>query len=404
MRSSRPSAKLGTQREPLPYFAGRGGELAALGERLDRLCETGDPSGGMSLIVGVPGVGKTHLGMKFAEEATQRSDVCRVSRTKLNTQTLKAQDVVVFMSLMTALDSEKIGRQVADIDDKTTAFGAGIAGVNAKVIRDRVRDSNDLTTLLQRSHQAGAWNGKALLVTIDELQRVSHEGIETLCALHEGDHGCPILIVGIGLQHTPQVLGNPGKTVGISRLAQTIKLAPLPPSEALLAIEQNLLALVGHKVPKPCAEALATASHGFPQHIHGYLAGAVDAIAKHGHLDEGSSSLADAIAAGDRARVDYYNARLNMLSDQDAMLAVVNAMRERHRDSLRMREAVEALDDESYDGAATVREAVAHGVLTTDDEGALSFGIPSFHNHMLQRLDADRQRRQRGEEVNVPVR
>ena len=396
MSSRRPHAILGTQRDPLPFFAGRCGELTALHERLDRLCETGDPSAGMSLIVGVPGVGKTHLGMQFAEQATQRSKPRRVSRIKLNTQTLKAQDIVVFMNLMAALDSEKIGREVADIQDKTTAFGGSIVGVNAKVTRDHVRDSNDLTTLLQKSLKAGAWDGKALIVTIDELQKVSHEGIETLCALHEGDHGCPMLVVGIGLQHTPQVLGNPGKTVGISRLAQIIKLGPLPFSEALLAIERNLLALTEHAVPDPCVEALATASHGFPQHIHGYLAGAVDVIAKHGYLDEGAS-LADAIAAGDQARIDYYNTRLNMLPNQDAMLAVVDAMLKLNRDSLRMREAVKALDDASYDGAdgaATVREAVAHGVLTINDEGALSFGIPSFHNHMAQRLDADRQRRQ----------
>ena len=380
-----PPATLGTQRDPLPFFAGRRSELAALNARLDRLCETGDPSGGISLVVGVPGVGKTHLARKFAEDATRRTETSRIRSTRLNTQTLRTQDVAVFMNLMAAMDRENIGRKVADIESETTAFGASVVGVGVRGTRERPRDSNDLTTLLQKSLQAGAWDGQALVVTIDELQKVSQEGIETLCVLHEGDHGCPILVVGVGLQHTPRVLGNPGNAIGISRVAQTIKLGPLPPSEALLAVERNLLALVAHDVPKPSREALAAASRGFPQHIHGYLATAVAAIAKHGHLDEGPS-LAEALAAGDQARADYYNDRLAMLPDQDAMLAVVGAMRALGRDSLRMKEAVDALNDASYDGPATVREAIAHGILTADDEGALSFGIPSFHSHVMQRF------------------
>ena len=36
--------------------------MSALKKRLARLCETGDPRGGMSLVMGVPGVGKTQLG------------------------------------------------------------------------------------------------------------------------------------------------------------------------------------------------------------------------------------------------------------------------------------------------------------------------------------------------------
>ena len=346
----------------------------------------------MSLIAGVPGIGKTHLGMQFAEQATRHPRPRQISRVKLNTQTLKAQDVVVFMNLMAALGSEKIGRKAADLGDKTTSLGASVVGIGARATRDSVRDSNDLTTLLQKSLKAGAWDGKALVVTIDELQKVSQEGIETLCVLHEGDHGCPMLVVGIGLQYTPQVLGNPGKTVGIPRLAQLIKLGPLSSSEAQLAIERNLLALAGCEAPKPCVESLAAASYGFPQHLHGYLAGTVAAIAKHGCLEEGEP-LTDALAAGDRARIDYYNTRLGMLPDQDAMLAVVDAMLTLNRNSLRMREAIQALDDASHDGAATVREAVAHGVLAVDDEGALSFGIPSFRSHMMQRHDAARKLR-----------
>lgn len=60
MTARPPLAMLGTQRDPLPLFAGRCGELAALNARLARLCETGDLSSGVSLVAGVAGVGETH--------------------------------------------------------------------------------------------------------------------------------------------------------------------------------------------------------------------------------------------------------------------------------------------------------------------------------------------------------
>ena len=53
MPDNPPPAELGTHRDELPYFAGRKTELTALRKLLSRLCSTGDPCGGMSLIMGV---------------------------------------------------------------------------------------------------------------------------------------------------------------------------------------------------------------------------------------------------------------------------------------------------------------------------------------------------------------
>lgn len=132
-------------------------------------------------------------------------------------------------------------------------------------------------------------------------------------------------------------------------------------------------------------QALAKASQGFPQHIHGYLAGALAAIAQHGRLAEGAA-LKTALAAGHGARTDYYNDRLSALPDQDAVLPVVEFMARHSRQSLRRAEAVEALDNAGLDGDDVVEQAIAHGVLTVDVEGDVSFGIPSFHSHMAERL------------------
>ena len=76
-----------------------------------------------------------------------------------------------------------------------------------------------------------------------------------------------------------------------------------------------------------------------------------------------------------------------MLPNQNAMLPVVAAMRQKNRDVLWQEEAVAAIDAASFDGEQTVREAIKHGVLTLAG-GGVSFGIPSFRNHMENLLDA----------------
>ena len=239
-----------------------------------------------------------------------------------------------------------------------------------------------------------------LVLVVDELQTIQPQGMRALRVLHQGDHRCPILLVGIGLQHTQHVLGNPTDgAAGISRVAGPITLQALSEGEALEAIERNMLAM-GHEIPKACVVALANASQGFPQHIHGYLNGAIEAIEKYGNLAVGRS-LDHALKAGDAARNDYYDARLSMLPDQDAMLPVIETMVGSGRPWLRRSEAVRAVNEgssaaagASLDGENTVRQAIAHGVLTLE-KGGVSFGIPSFHSHMEQLLEEHRRRQTR---------
>ena len=70
-----------------------------------------------------------------------------------------------------------------------------------------------------------------------------------------------------------------------------------------------------------------------------------------------------------------------MLPNQNAVLPVARAMREQNRNVLWQEEAVQAINDASFDGEETVRQAIAHGVLTLEG-GGLSFGIPSFRGYM----------------------
>ena len=389
--------ELGTQRDAPPHFAGRSVELTALNRRLDALCASASAEAGISLVTGVQGVGKTHLGLKFARDATKREGARRVFWKSLLPDTLAADDAVVFMAIMRALGSESIGRKVADLDAKATAVGGGLGIAKANVSLEHVRKTHDLAELLSDSVAAGAWDGKALVVTIDELQTVSSAGMGALRVLHQGVPDCPLMVLGIGLQHTPEVLSNPQGTAGISRVAEEFNLGPLSAADTFEAIYDGLLAL-GHDVPEPCAKKLAEASMGFPQHVHGYLAGACEAISRHGRLTKGAP-LTEAIAVGDKARVAYYEGRLRLMSNSRAMLAVIAAMAQRGNDGLDIDSATKALDDASFDGASVVREAIEHGVLTRNARSELSFGIPSFHAYMEDWL-----REEQGEGTAEPTR
>lgn len=373
--------KLRSQRGAPPYFAGRTKELALLNERLGDLLETGDATEGMALIVGVPGVGKTQLAREFAKRATQRDGKPAVRQLLIDTNELKS-DVDLFLAIGHALDEEGTFRAAAELDAKTTGGGGSLGPLRGNVTRDVVRHTAGLTALLRKTKNADAWAGKSLVVVVDELQTVDAAGMVNLRVLHEGAHGCPLLLLGVGLQHTSAVLANAGGAPGISRLALTIQLRPLSEADTFDAIRGGMQAL-GHEIPAPCARALAKASQGFPQHIHGYLAAALEAIRQHGCFDEGES-LTSALAAGRKAAVDYYDDRLRLLRGIEPMKALVRIMARRRTRSLPIEGAVRALEEAGFDGQGAIDKAVAHGVLAESSVGAVSFGIPSFHGHMSE--------------------
>ena len=384
-----PATELGTHRDQLPYFAGRKAELYALGKRLGRLRSTGDPRGGMSLVMGVPGVGKTQLALAFAKAATTERNVPAVRHLALNTSMLES-DTDLFMAIARTLSAEKIGREVADLDTRSTRRDFGVGWLKAGRTREHARHTGRLFALLLASRRTRMWKDVALLLTIDELQTVRPNGLGALRVLHEGDHDCPLLVLGVGLQHTPAVLAGSADAPGISRLGQLIRLRSLPRDDAVDAIDGNMRAL-GHAIPQPCAAALATASQGFPQHIHGYLAAALDAIAEHGALDEGPS-LQSALQAGHRARTEYYDSRLRLLRGIKPMQALARLLSQRGTSALPIEDAALELAAAGFEGKEALDKAIAHGVLAEDPPGAVSFGIPSFHGYMVG-LGAERRDR-----------
>lgn len=367
------------EREPPLHFAGRFDELAALESKLTRLCDTGDPSGGLQLTVGVPGVGKTQLAVEFGK---------RVAGMRLRGREVAAADVSadeldspvdLFKTMGCALDEDARSSQVAQHEDRLSGATLGALGVRGAVAMDIARHTPDFPGLLRESMRAGMWNNKALVLMVDEVQGTGQAGMHALRVLHAGKHGCPILLLGFGLQHTERRLANPPGGRGISRIATPSRLTALDADATLDAFDGNLRALGHHDVPAESLHALAEASLGFPQHVNGYLEGAHEALLRHGNLT--GDALTQALRHGHGRRAAYYNARLTKAGGRKPMVALSAMLESAGVADLDYDDALVALEAAGFD-AEQLEAAIEHGALVHDDDDKVSFGIPSFHQHM----------------------
>ena len=367
-------------RDPLPHFAGRIGELSELGERLDNVL-AGNTTGGIQLITGVPGAGKSQLGRTFAADAAGARERGNVRCEWLDVATV-GRDVDLFLTIAEALDQDDVGREMADLDAKLAGGGFGAFGVRGQTTLDHARHTSAFPRLLTALRRKGTWgDGEALVLLIDELQTIRPQAMENLHTLHRGDHGCPIMVVGMGLQHTQAVLAHPADgSAGISRTSPPIVLGSLSPAEAREAIRENVAAIAGEVLSDECVAKLAAASHGFPQHIHAYVAGAVEAIRKLGHCDEGPL-LDEALRRGDARRSNYYLDGIASMDVSDpigAMAQVLAVLCKRGADAVLIDDAIAAFSGTKHDGRTVVEAAVARGALAQRRDGTVGFGIPSF--------------------------
>lgn len=377
----------GERQAPL-YFAGRRDELAELDEKLRDLCATGDPTNGLQLTVGVPGAGKTQLAGEFASRIGGETVRGRtVAVLNLPPEDLNSP-ADLFVEMSSALNEVHRGKRIAGHDDRVSGVTIGAMGLRTAWATDVARHTPSLNQMLRRSEVAGMWDGKALVLMVDELQGVDDRGMESLRVLHQGLHQCPILLLGFGLRHTATRLADRRSEKSISRTAPPTILGPLNDDDTRDAFATTLSMLEHNEVPNESIEALAQASFGFPQHVNGYLAGAHEALLRHGHLT--GSALDEALSDGCKRRQDYYEDRLENITDRRAVLAVAAAMETAGSAAIPVHEAADAVIAAGF-SAEDMDSAVAHGALTLY-RGEVSFGIPSFHDYMRNLLAAERQR------------
>ena len=250
-----------------------------------------DSEDGILLIDGIQGIGKTGLLREFARQAVadERHRPAAIVHLPLVADELSARPADLAAALLGGIPSampaltgarREVGRAFAWIR-RTVKRGPGF--------ELRVQEDLPLNQLLRESLAMGWWDGHALLLTIDEIQNIDGDGRRNLATLHEGKHGCPILAVCAGLQHSRQVLQEPMTTSAgmpsptISRCSR-LNLSMLSRQEAIEAARMSVRKARNQPMPEELARRIAEASLGFPQHVHGYVQACVDACDRFGAL------------------------------------------------------------------------------------------------------------------------
>lgn len=392
---------LPTARQPPLHFAGRQRELADFAAIFADVRRLGRPPGGLVLVDGVQGVGKTQLVKHFASTVGDAG----ASVLAMTTNDLDAAPEQLLARILEAAGATSSeARGSADLLAQITDAKAGGFGVKF----DRPRLRQPLNAMLDRSKRLGAWRGRGLLITIDEIQDLTASQRSALRDLHEGSHECPIMVLCAGLQHAVEVLGGTltdqsgrGDERGISRFAGHYTLGPLARGETKEAIALGA-ARFGIEVGDEQAEALAECAMDFPQHIHGYLEGVIKAMA--GRQGEPSAEdVAAAMSHGHRARETYYEERFRSMSHPNLMPALASAMQAADVKKLSWHFAAQVLrTGGAQEPEAVMASAMKHGVLTRSAEHEVSFGIPSFHDLMCARAKAIDE--QRAKEAGIATR
>lgn len=386
---------LGSERNEPLYFAGRHEELGALRKRVEYLLNRPDDTGGgMVLIDGTQGIGKTQLALEFARRTcADNPHVLHVAKT---TQWLATDPDRLVEELTKQLPAR--AHSTAHLFDQAKRHFRQL------LFRIQLQKrEGTVESLLAETKERGWWHGHALILTIDEVQSVTAEARSTLKVLHEGSHGCPILLVGMGLQHAAQVLASDmtnrdgtSNRDAISRFGNRLTLSTLSVEESIEAVQRGVEAAGAGKVPRSLAEAIADESKGFPQHIHGYLGGCLDALEKHDSLDSEPAQRV-ALEAGREARRQYYESRLRSMRDecQAGILALALALPP-EASPLADIEAERILDEagakRGVTGRETMQEAIEKGVLTRLLGGTVAFPIPSFHDYAAALAQTSAQR------------
>ena len=394
-------ALLGGDRSRSLHFAGRRTELAALHARLEYVVNEQDPEDGLVLIDGIQGIGKTGLLREFARQAVFAGGGCDTEVVHLP---LVAEELGERPGDLAATMLNSIPSAVPkDIQGAKREVSRAFAWIERTVKRGpgfelRVQADLPLNQLLRESKALGWWDGRALVLTIDEVQNIDGNGRRNLATLHEGKHGCPILVVCAGLQHSRQILQDPLQTTdkrpspAISRFS-TLTLDMLSRDESIEAVRQSVLKGGNHSMPADLAQRVAEVSMGFPQHLHGYVQASVSALRSWGTL-ETNDAQQWVMARGDEARRRYYEGRLTSFSPDEGMaLSQIAAIACRRDGRIPWRVAADATDaaDTDATGRELLTAAIQKGVVSlVEGSTDLVFPIPSLMNHLASRISQPR--------------
>ena len=407
-----------------PFFSGRKEELARFADALDFVAE--EQVGGQTyLCQGAPGAGKSALAEECAALVVERVSGSPprsppspgAARTGERERKPTVRGVVVRAS-PDRLDS--MDGLIGAIDAALRAGGRGGVGTAfgdaARELSERggsaggigigPRPPRDLDVQSRFEARREAWRGSVVVVLVDEAQNtpVSPRARAIVQCLHAGAHGSRILLACFGLGDTVQTL----RRLGISRLGTGRRhdLACLSVEEAGASINAAFEAFGVRGSSEESArwvDALARTSQGWPQHLRNVTRAAL--LELHAHsMALSSSSLERAVAAGEDAKREYYEDRLEGVSRWLPAYRRIAVQLENAGGPHLSDEEIEAaigaeLQRRNTSYEAFLEEAIHAGILSWS-KGGYIIPIPSFVSHIRQRATRNRT----GADISSPSR
>ena len=358
------------------------------------------------LVQGAPGSGKTSLITHVAALLEGAGDATNNGVCMLATPPRQWPDINDIYGNVATMLAAVPHAATAPTTQDVYKIGGNILGLGGERSRAETMSPVTFTRASKiadwhRANGVRGWGPKQrVVVFVDEVQGVTPDSPAS--ALLEDLHGqnsIPVLLVCAGLGNSEQQLAR----ANVSRVETVLSLAALTADETVACAAATLRQGVERGVRATAtdidrwAQRIATASDGWPRHLHVYLQSAWKALLELAVPDLGKADIDAVIEHGDGARRAYYRAGI-MASGCPPY--VVGALHRELRSTVRM---------EPQDARKTIREALTQapenefaywnerfanldegfesllhaGVVSLDSEDMCHSPIPSFTGFIL---------------------
>lgn len=390
---NRPTTQLDERIEP-PVFIGRQSELEDLREKLEYISlDVVNAKGGLNIVTGIPGVGKTALLNQFIKESIEV-----FGEGNLNVVRLSAEEIM-FSGDSTGYFAKTLSTQT-EIPESVEQIGKrGVGGrIAGKLpfLKGERKASSETTARYVKEIKIE----KPTIVVIDEILNL-HSGIQSnvddakrlMSYLHQGDHGLPIMTLCAGLPNTLDRLADLG--FGISRNRRSLRLGLFSDAETRECIPATLAYYGYNDVPQDWIERMATLSQNFPHHVSAYCIAFEKTMT--GQSGYSKQLLKSVLDEGYSIRREYYLGRLKSMGDNARYLNNVYVRELLKTDGpIEVKSLKRAIDgyaneeESEVDAEIIVNQSTANGIFHREVSGdPLSVPIPSLRTFMTRTTNED---------------
>ena len=373
-------------RGPAKYFRGRTREIGAF----KSICSNSraSRSGGIFLIQGAPGAGKTALLHRCADLMGKGKDRWRtafIAWSALHDPRILAQDLDKSYATKTTKRIEARG-------EGGVSAGVGVSGQFAWG-QERELSGPTVSEIISKAARR-----RGLILVLDEVQglglladsnsAVAAATAECLDHIHNGRFGAPVVLLAGGLGTSERILN----ALGISRFKANClhNLGPLEAEDAKLVIKDWVVNEGGAASTDTqlahWINVLAAECHGWPQHLQIYAQPAA-AWVRNNHGVLTATVPEQVLTLARRFRSEYYHQRASELNWQDRLVLADFLAQMDPSDPMLDYGLVAAFSrDRSSEEARKVFDGlVRKGVVAETPDGRYRIPVPSMRRWLVDK-------------------